>query len=390
MHRRSHPGHTPRASRWFALSLAGAFALAAGCAEAADPIFGDGFETFAMAHVTVHYPADTHFIALRGDGGGLNWDSGTAMSRSDDTFTRALELAAPAQWKPVLDDVTFALGPNYSVNPGEDVEIWPHFTTTHGQVITFDPSFDSTVLGNTRAIYAYLPPSYGENTDATFPVVYMQDGQNLWASHPEYSTTGGVTWEVDTAFDDAAADGSIREAIVIGVESKDRLNEYTPTVDADYMTGGHAGAYLQMLVEELKPVVDATLRTRPGAESTAIAGSSLGGLLSIYAGRTQPGVFSRIAALSPSTFWDDRVIIADVQSTPAAPNRPALVYVDSAGAADNDDFADTSDLVDAYESVGYVEGATLKYVVQPGALHSEVYWAQRFPGAMQFVLGPRE
>jgi len=77
-----------------------------------------------------------------------------------------------------------------------------------------------------------------------------------------------------------------------------------------------------------------------------------------------------------------------VQSTPAAPNRPALVYVDVGSSEDN--APSVSLLADAYVSVGYVSGTNLKYVVQPGAQHNETYWAQRFPGAMQFLLGPRD
>jgi predicted alpha/beta superfamily hydrolase len=374
--------------RAFAQATCLMFALTATPAFAADPIFGQGFETFAYAYVTAHYPAGAHSIVARGDGGGLSWDAGAPMSRAGDTFTRALPLTAPAQWKPVLDDATFALGPDYSVDPGEAVEVWPRFTTTQGQVYTFLASFHSDVLNNSRAIYAYLPPTYVENPDATFPVVYMQDGQNLWASHPEWSNFG-QTWAVDTAFDGAAADGSVQEAIVIGIAAgTDRIYEYTPTVDSEVMAGGGADAYLQMLVQELKPIVDSTLRTRSGAESTVIAGSSLGGLLAVHAGRTKPLVFSRVAALSASAWWDDDEIIGEVQSTPPAPNRPVLVYVDSG--SDEENAPSVSQLANAYASVGYVSGTSLKYVVQPGALHNETYWAQRFPGAMQFLLGPRQ
>jgi len=354
-----------------------------------DVVFGDGYEGFAPAHLVVHYPANAQSISARGSAGGLSWVQGSAMARTGDTFTRMLEIGAPAEWKPVLDDVTFALGPNYPVGSGQTVEIWPHFTTTHGQVTTLIPAFASTVLGNTRAIYAYLPPTYVENTLATMPVVYMQDGQNLFAAHPEWSQFGS-TWAVDTAFDAASNDGSFKEAIVIGVASNaSRIDEYTPTVDPDVMDGGNADAYLQMLVTELMPAVDGTLRTRTDVGSTLIGGSSLGGLLAAYAGRTMPTVFGRIAALSPSAWWDNEVIVGDVLSTPAAPNRPLKVYVDS-GDTDADAVTATNALADAYVTVGYVEGVDLLHVVQAGGQHNETYWAQRFPGAMAFLLGTRD
>jgi len=384
--------------RWASVSIAGVAACLTGLAPiraetpttaSADLIFADGYEGHAPAHLYVHYPAGVHFIAARGNGGGLSAVQGRNFAQSGDTFTLALDVTAPADWKPLLDDVTYAIGPDYAVAPGQVVEIWPHFTTMQGQAITLFAAFDSTVLGNSRPIYAYLPPTYLENSDASFPVVYMQDGQNLWASHPEYSQFG-TTWAVDTAFDNAANDGSIKEAIVIGVAStSDRIYEYTPTVDPGLMAGGGADVYLQMLATELKPAVDAALRTRTDSGSTVISGSSLGGLLTAHAGRMRPDVFGRIAALSPAAWWDSDVIVSEVLTTLAAPNRPLRVYVDSGDSvADNE--TDTNALAAAYMSVGYVQGADLLHVIQVGGQHNETYWAQRFPGAMQFVLGPRD
>ena len=135
-------------------------------------------------------------------------------------------------------------------------------------------------------------------------------------------------------------------------------------------------------------MVDGMLRTRPDLDSTSMAGSSLGGLVTAYAGLKYPSVFSRIAALSPSSWWDSDVIVTDVQGTPAAPARPLVVYVDS-GQGTVDDEADTDQLASAYLGVGYVAGTNFRHVIQPGAQHSETYWAQRFPGAMQLLLGVR-
>jgi predicted alpha/beta superfamily hydrolase len=387
-----------------------------------DPIFTDGFEGFAPATVFVHYPASSHAITFRGAGGGLSWTQGTAAAQTGDTFALTLELTTAIEWIPLLDDITYALGPNYHVAPGQILDIWPHFITTQGQVSTLIASFTSTVLGNTRPIYAYVPPSYYENSDATYPVVYMHDGQNLWAALPELAFAG--TWNVDTAFDAASntgtcsADGIVGwgaqplggtpvtcisdadctssecrtfpEAIVIGVASTaNRIYEYTPTTDPSTPGGGGADLYLQMLVQELKPVIDGMLRTRTDVASTAMAGSSLGGLVTAYAGVTYPQVYGLVAELSPSTYWNNDVIVSDVLATPPAPARPLVVYVDS-GQGSVDDEADTDLLAAAYVSVGYVDGTNFRHVVQPGAQHNETYWAERFPGAMQCVLGPRD
>ena len=374
------------------------------------------------ALLRVHYPASTHALTVRGSAGGLDWTTGKALVGSGDTFTITLTgITTPVEFKPLLDDTTWSLGPNYHVASQETLDVYPHFTTVNGQVQTLIASFHSTVLDDDRAIYAYLPPSYAENTDATYPVVYMHDGQNLWAAHPELAF--GATWNVDTAFDAAANAGTCSsggsvgwsaqplggapvkctgdsdcasnecrtfpEAIVIGVANDaDRIYEYTPTTDPDTAGGGGADLYVRMLVEELKPTIDGMLRTRPEAASTTLSGSSLGGLVSAYAGLKHPEVFGRIAAISPSSWWNNGVIITDIGTTLAAPNRPLVVYVDS-GSGTADDQADTDNLAAAYLALGYVQGTTFDHVVQTGASHSETYWAQRFPGAMQFVLGAR-
>ena len=380
------------------------------------------------AMVRVHYPAGTHVVTVRGSAAGLSWTTGMSMTASGDTFTVTLTgVTATLEWKPLLDDTTWAIGPNYHVGSGQTVDVWPHFTTMTGQVTTLIADFHSTVLGDDRAIYAYLPPSYDENTDATYPVVYMHDGQNLWAAMPQLAFSG--TWNVDTAFDTASQLGACSsssvagwgaqplggtattcngdsdcsagagcvtfpEAIVIGVANNaNRVLDYTPTVDpseADAGLGPQGGAdqYLQMLIQELKPKVDGMLRTRPDVGSTVMAGSSLGGLVTAYAGLKRPDVFGRIAELSPSSWWDNDVIVSDVMSTPAAPARPLVVYVDS-GQGSVDDEADTDLLASAYLGLGYVDGQNFRHVIQPGAAHNETYWAERFPGAMQLVLGPR-
>jgi predicted alpha/beta superfamily hydrolase len=362
------------------------------------------------AVVRVHYPAGARAIVLRGSGGSLSWTAGTAMTAgADDTWTLALEdLAAPIELKPLLDDATWSRGANYHLAPGQTIDLYPHFTSTHGRVTTFAASFHSTALGDDRTIRAYLPPSYDENTRATYPVVYMHDGQNLFDPALAF---GGVEWRVDEAFDAAGEAGrcasgascgndgdcgaggvclTTREAIVIGIDNApDRIWELTPTVDSSVGDGGGADSYLRMVATELKPMVDGSLRTLPGPADTAVVGSSLGGLVSAYAGVRKPDVFGLVGALSPSTWWDDTVIIDDVAAAPAAP-RPLRVYVDSGDSgASMDDVTNTRQLAQTYDQHGYTPGVDLLHVVQPGASHNEQFWSQRFPGAMAFLLGAR-
>lgn len=418
--RRPPPPASSRLVLWLALAVAPAAcggddddALVVTDAAAPDVAValdaGDDAVTATTTVVRVHYPAAGHTVTVRGGGGGLSWTAGApTVAAGDDTFTFTFPaLAAPIEWKPLLDDATWARGANYHVAPGATVDVYPHFTATHGQVITLFRDFASPTLGSTRTIRAYLPASYGENTTARYPVVYMHDGQNLFDPATAF---GGVEWRVDESLDAAGEAGrcatgaacsndgecaagpclATREAIVVGVDNTPRrIWELTPTVDSSIGDGGGADRYLTMLATELKPAVDGSLRTLPGPADTAIVGSSLGGLVSAYAGVRRADVFGLVGAMSPSTWWDDRVILADVAGSPASP-RPRRVYVDSGDAgASMDGVADTRVLAMTYDQLGYTPGLDLLHVVQAGASHTELYWAQRFPAAAFFLLGPR-
>jgi len=383
----------------------------------------------AATVLRIHYPAGAEVVIVRGAGlpggwmVGMSTMAGGAGGGGADVWTYATTtLAAPTEWKPLLGDL-WSLGANYHVTPGQTVDVYPHFKTSRGQVMQFASPFASTVLGNSRVVWAYLPPVYLENTTVRLPVVYMHDGQNLFDAARAF---GGVEWQVDETLDAAAAGGrcqdagakacmsdgdcnvgggggagvrceSFRESIVIAPENAGaaRIYEYTPTFDASYDPSGGADEFLQMLRTELKPRVDTMLRTLPGPADTAVVGSSLGGLLSAYAGVVQPGTFGLVGAMSPSTWWDGRVIIARVMTTPAAGAgagaRPLRVYVDSGDAGSSmDGVTDTRALAQAYLARGYLMGQDFLHVVAPGHQHSEGYWAQRLPGALGFLLGPRE
>jgi predicted alpha/beta superfamily hydrolase len=305
----------------------------------------------------------------------------------DDTWTITTPvMTAPFEFKPLLDDATWSRGPNYKAAPGATLDVYPHFTQVQG---TWSRAYDftSTILGNTRGIWIYLPPTYIENTRASMPVVYMHDGQNLFDPSAAF---GGNTWQVQQTMDAAAEDGSIAEAIVVGAENTaDRMSEYTPVPDPTQSpAGGNGEKYLQMLITELKPKIDHDMRTLPDAAHTAMVGSSLGGLITAYAGVKHADVYGLVGVMSPSTWWDSNWIVGEVGMTPGSP-RPLRVYVDSGDSGpSNDDVTNTAMLAAAYQTMGYAKGSTLDYVVQMGGQHNEVYWAQRLPGTLAFLLGP--
>lgn len=338
-----------------------------------------------LTMVVVHYPADARGMALRGSVSPASWNTGLPMNKVDaTTYTLALPwLTGPMELKPMLGNAEWAKGPNWTIRPGQVLEVYPRFATDQGQWSRLF-TLHSTVLNNDRGVWVYLPPTYLENPTFRAPVLYMHDGQNLMDPSAAF---GGNTWKVPETMDQGAADGTIAEAIVVGPENTggSRIDEYTPTVDATY-GGGKGDLYLRFLVEELKPRIDADFRTRPERATTALMGSSLGGLITAYAGVKKPEVFGLVGEMSPSTWWDNRVILTTVGTTGAAPNRPLKVYVDCGD--QNDGLEDTKDLAQKYRDLGYVDDKDLLYVVQPGANHNEVYWAQRLPAALHFLLGP--
>jgi predicted alpha/beta superfamily hydrolase len=344
----------------------------------------------AATTIRVHYAGKPGSMSLRGSANPFSWDKSLAVA--PDAKNAALwvwsstEVKADFEFKPMLD-TTWSRGPNYHVKPGSTVDVYPHFVETHGTFTKKYASFTSTKLPSTRGLWVYLPPTYIENSESRFGVLYMHDAQNLFSPSTAF---GGNEWKVDEALDTGAEDGTIRETIVVGVENTpQRIDELTPTNDPGY-GGGKADQYLAMIIDEIKPLIDKDLRTLPKREDTAVMGSSLGGLVSAYAGVRRADVFGLVGAMSPSTWWDGRVILGEVASMAGKPVRPVRVYVDSGDSGpSNDDVTNTNELAKKYEAVGYTSGKDFRHVVAPGAQHNEIYWSQRLPAAFKFLLGPR-
>jgi len=248
------------------------------------------------------------------------------------------------------------------------------------------PEFRSEVLGGTRRVWVYLPPSYAREPERRFPVLYLQDAQNVFDGATAF--LAGKEWEVDETVERLVGEGRIEPLIVVAVDNggERRIFEYTPTRDRRQEGGGGADAYGRMLVEELKPWVDRTYRTRPEPEQTGIGGSSMGGLVSLYLGLKRPDVFGRIAALSTSVWWDDRFLVRFVDALPSKPD--TRVWVDIGTSEGFSAVPDTRALRDALVRKGWREGADLRYVEAAGAPHDETAWAKRMPAVLEFLFPP--
>lgn len=253
--------------------------------------------------------------------------------------------------------------------------------TLTGDVRTHE-GFHSRHLQHDRSIVVYLPPGYDSRSADRYPVLYLHDGQNVF----DRATSVGEEWHVDEAAQELILAGEIEPLIVVGIYNTGvhRIDEYTPTVGSQ--GGGRADDYGRMLVEELKPFIDARYQTLPSAGSTAIGGSSLGGLLTMHLGLRYPTAFSRLAVMSPSVWWDDREILHEVRALASKP--PIRIWLDAGTAEGEQVIADARALRDALVAKGWILGEDLAYVEAPGGEHNEQSWAARIDSVLKFLFPP--
>jgi len=239
----------------------------------------------------------------------------------------------------------------------------------------------SQYLGSAHDVIVYLPPGYDEERDRRYPVLYMQDGQNLF----DDATSFSGAWHLDDATAQAIAAGQLAPVIIVGIANAGayRIEEYTPTRDAAKRAGGKADRYGRMLVEELKPFIDGEYRTLPDARNTGIGGSSLGGLVSLYLALKYSGIFWNVAVISPSVWWDNRFIVRRVRALGAT--LPLRIWLSTGTAEGDDTLAGARRVRDALLAKGWTEGDTLHYEEVEGAGHSEQAWAALAPAMLRFL-----
>jgi len=236
----------------------------------------------------------------------------------------------------------------------------------------------SPQLDNTRDILVYLPSDHGRD-DRRFPVIYMHDGQNLF----DPATSFAGEWAVDQIMEAGKEAGL--EAIVVAIPNtgRDRTNEYSPFLDSK-AGGGKGEPYLRFIVETIKPIIDADFRTLPGREHTGIAGSSMGGLISLYAFFRYRHVFGFAGVMSPSLWFANHAVLEWVMRQPFAGGR---IYIDVGMKEGQRTLDDVMRLRDVLEAKGYRNLNDLLCVVDTAGDHSERAWARRVRREMSFLLG---
>lgn len=243
----------------------------------------------------------------------------------------------------------------------------PHNSVTG--VVEVWPDVPSPQLDNARNVVVYLPPSYATHRKR-YPVLYMHDGQNLFDRGTSFA---GVEWQADETMQALAGEGI--EAIVAGIwNTEARLSEYNPFSNWWKGTGE---AYLAFITETLKPMLDAAYRTRKNREHTGILGSSMGGLISLYAFFKRPDVFGLVGAMSPA-FWIGSGIAHEfVRKAPFVPGR---IYMDHGSREYS-----PAKMRDVLRAKGYTD-ADFRYVKEEGGEHNESAWARRLSDGLRFLL----
>lgn len=251
----------------------------------------------------------------------------------------------------------------------------------HGQ-ITGTVRYHRALQGaniNDRDIVVWLPPGYDADKKRHYPVLYMHDGQNIF---DPATSAYGVDWSVDETADDLIKKKSIKPIIVVGIyNTRDRMQEYTP--------GDKGTAYMNFIVNTVKPLIDATYRTKPDRKHTIVGGSSAGGIMSFMLVWEHPDVFSKAICMSPafksvsSDEWD----YAHAVEATNGKRKHVFFYLDNGGIGLESQLQPGIDeMLTALKAKGYKEGKDFVFIRDVTAKHFEADWAKRFPQALVMVL----
>jgi predicted alpha/beta superfamily hydrolase len=252
------------------------------------------------------------------------------------------------------------------------------------QVHVLAEGFNMPQLGRPRRVLVYLPADYAKSPSRRYPVLYLHDGQNVF----DEATSFSGEWGVDETLDHLRASGQdATGAIVVAVDNGGALrsDEYIPWHNAEIKAGGQGGAYVDFLAQTLKPFIDARYRTQPAAAHTGIAGSSLGGLISVYAALKYPQVFGRVGAFSPAFWVCNDSLLAYARRHPAS---ASTKFYFVCGPKESETMLP---LMKAWREVLRAQGvpaANLAFSAPADGAHREWFWQREFPAAYRWLFLP--
>jgi predicted alpha/beta superfamily hydrolase len=238
----------------------------------------------------------------------------------------------------------------------------------------YHKAFHSKFLAKDRDVIVWLPPGYQKDTTKRYPVLYMHDGINVFA-----------VWRMDETALALISNKQIEPLILVLVghagTAEDRFSVYTPSKDPRVNQSGQADQYGRMLVEELKPFIDAEYRTLTDASNTGLGGASLGGLVTLYLGLKHPNIFGRLAVLSPSFWWDRGMIFREVKSLSSKP--ASRIWLDIGTREGPTDAV--KQMRDLLKTKGWVLDSDLVYFEAKDAGHEDLAFASRAPKFLKFL-----
>lgn len=241
-------------------------------------------------------------------------------------------------------------------------------------------NFPSKFLPKKRDVIVWLPPGYDTEPTKRYPVLYMHDGGSVF-----------VYWRIDEIAKPLITSRQIKPLIIVmvynGGTPDDRFDEYTPTRDPNYRSGGKADSHGRMLVEELKPFIDSQYRTLTDSANTGLGGASLGGIVSLHLGLKYPAVFGKLAILSPSVWWDNKLMVRNVKGLKSKPD--LRIWLDVGTGEGPRRVDETKELRDAFVKKGWVLNSDLIYFESKGSSHDEKSFAKR-AGPMLKHLFPQQ
>jgi predicted alpha/beta superfamily hydrolase len=249
----------------------------------------------------------------------------------------------------------------------------PKQSTASRQVQVLDTAFYIPKLNRTRRVWIYLPEDYTTDLSIHYPVLYMHDGQNLFEDTTSYSGEWGVDEYLDSI--------KMKKCIVVGIDhgGEKRMNEYSPFNHEEFGKGEGA-AYVDFVAKKLKPFIDKKFRTIRNRQHTFIAGSSMGGLISMFAVLRHPRVFGGAGVFSPS-FWVSDEINQYIRKR--GKKYKGLVYF-YAGKQEGEQMV--QQLLKGFEILSSVSKAKSTVVIRNDGMHNETTWRKEFPLFYQWLL----
>ena len=327
-------------------------------------------------------PGDTAFILPpNGQGQFVLTIAGVPTGLMEYKFTRG-------SWATVEGNANGNVRPNrtYTASAGDTIyhqvlsweDLGSGTGTANSEVQIYDPSFYMPQLNRNRRIWLYLPPDYA-TSGKHYPVIYMQDGQNLFDANTSFSGE----WEVDESLTALHQQGDYG-AIVVGIDNGggNRIDEYTPWAHPMH-GGGDGDVYINFIVQTLKPHIDSSFRTLPGPETTGLIGSSLGGLISFYGGIKHQDVFGKLGVFSPS-FWFSNSVYSFAQAQ--GHQQPMRIYFLAGEQESTSMVPDMQAMYNLLLNNGF-SATELAFVTKQDGTHSEWFWAREFPAAYQWLFG---